>query len=79
MDLWDRWFFIQGETATGTPDIPNHPAVSPRGKTKEEAIANIKGCYTEGETGEEVLENIKVTVRLHVEDRLEADEEIRQV
>jgi predicted RNase H-like HicB family nuclease len=38
----------------------------------------LQGCYTQGETYEEALENIKDAIRLHVEDRLEAGEEIPQ-
>ena len=38
----------------------------------------LQGCYTQGETYEKVLENIKDAIRLHVEDRLEAGEEIPQ-
>lgn len=38
----------------------------------------LQGCYTQGDTYEEVLENIKDAIRLHVEDRLEAGEEIPQ-
>ena len=38
----------------------------------------LQGCYTQGETYEEVLENIKDAIRLHVEDRLEVGEEIPQ-
>ena len=38
----------------------------------------LQGCYTQGKTYEEVLENIKDAIRLHVEDRLEAGEEIPQ-
>ncbi len=38
----------------------------------------FQGCYTQGETYEKVLENIKDAIRLHVEDRLEAGEEISQ-
>lgn len=36
----------------------------------------LQGCYTQGDTYEEVLENIKDAIRLHVEDRLESGEEI---
>ena len=39
---------------------------------------DLQGCYTQGGTYEEVLENIKDAIRLHVEDRLEAGEEIPQ-
>ena len=38
----------------------------------------LQGCYTQGETYEAALENIRDAIRLHVEDRLEAGEEIRQ-
>lgn len=36
----------------------------------------LQGCYTQGDTYEEVLGNIKDAIRLHVEDRLEDGEEI---
>ena len=38
----------------------------------------LQGCYSQGETYEKVLENIKDAIRLHVEDRLEMGEEIPQ-
>ncbi len=38
----------------------------------------FQGCYTQGETYEEVLENIKDAIRLHIEDRMAAGEEIPQ-
>lgn len=38
----------------------------------------LPGCYTQGETYEEVLGNIEDAIRLHVEDRLAAGEEIPQ-
>jgi len=38
----------------------------------------LEGCYTQGNTYEETLENIKDAIRLHVEDRLESGEEILQ-
>ena len=38
----------------------------------------LQGCYTQGATYEEVLKHIKDAIRLHVEDRLEAGEEIPQ-
>lgn len=34
----------------------------------------LQGCYTQGETFEEVMENIKDAIRLHVEDRLANNE-----
>ena len=38
----------------------------------------LEGCYTQGNTYEETLENIKDAIRLHIEDRLESGEEILQ-
>jgi len=38
----------------------------------------LQGCYTQGDTYEEVLENIKDAIQLHVEDRIEDGEEIPQ-
>ncbi|MBF0566750.1 MAG: type II toxin-antitoxin system HicB family antitoxin [Nitrospirae bacterium] len=38
----------------------------------------LQGCYTQGDTYEEVLENIKDAIRLHIEDRMENGEEIPQ-
>jgi len=38
----------------------------------------LQGCYTQGDTYEEVLDNIKDAIRLHIEDRIEAGEEIPQ-
>lgn len=38
----------------------------------------LQGCYTQGDTYEEVMANIKDAISLHVEDRLEAGEEVPQ-
>lgn len=38
----------------------------------------LQGCYTQGDTYEEVMENIKNAITLHIEDRLENGEEIPQ-
>lgn len=38
----------------------------------------LQGCYTQGETYEEVLDNIRDAIHLHVEDRITAGEEIPQ-
>lgn len=38
----------------------------------------LQGCYTQGDTYEEVIENIKDAIALHIEDRIEAGEEISQ-
>ena len=32
----------------------------------------LQGCYSQGDTYEETLENIRDAIRLHVEDRLES-------
>jgi predicted RNase H-like HicB family nuclease len=38
----------------------------------------LQGCYTQGETYEEALENMKDAVRLHIEERLAVGEDIPQ-
>ncbi len=38
----------------------------------------LQGCYTQGETYEEVLENIRDAIHLHVEDRIENGEKVPQ-
>ncbi len=38
----------------------------------------LQGCYTQGKTYEEALENIRDAIRLHVDDRLGSGEEIPQ-
>jgi predicted RNase H-like HicB family nuclease len=36
----------------------------------------LQGCYSQGDTYEEAVKNIKDAIRLHIEDRLASDEEI---
>ncbi|MFC1508816.1 type II toxin-antitoxin system HicB family antitoxin [Candidatus Omnitrophota bacterium] len=38
----------------------------------------LQGCYTQGGSYEEVLDNIKNTIHLHVEDRKNEGEDILQ-
>lgn len=38
----------------------------------------LQGCYTQGDSYEEAMENIRDAIRLHVEDRIEDGEEIQQ-
>jgi len=38
----------------------------------------LQGCYVQGDTYEEALENIRDVIHLHAEDRLESSEEIPQ-
>jgi len=38
----------------------------------------LQGCYTQGLTYEEVLENVRDAIRLHIEDRIASGEEIPQ-
>lgn len=37
---------------------------------------DLQGCYSQGETYEEVIENIKDAIKLHVEDRHAEHEEL---
>ena len=39
----------------------------------------LQGCYTQGDSYDEALKNIHDAIRLHVEDRQTAGEEIPQV
>ena len=39
----------------------------------------LQGCYTQGDTYEEVLENIKDAIRLHITDRLESGEQKKEM
>lgn len=39
---------------------------------------SLQGCFTQGETYEEALENMTDAIRLHLEDRLAEGEEIPQ-
>lgn len=36
----------------------------------------LQGCYSQGETYEEAVENIKDAIRLHIEDRIADGEEM---
>ncbi len=36
----------------------------------------LQGCYTEGKTPDEALENIQDVIRLHIEDRISNNETI---
>ncbi len=36
----------------------------------------LQGCYTQGDSYDKVLENIKDAIRLHLEDRTESGEDI---
>lgn len=38
----------------------------------------LQGCYSQGDTYEEILSNIKDAIRLHIEDRLENGEDFHQ-
>jgi predicted RNase H-like HicB family nuclease len=38
----------------------------------------LQGCYSQGETYEEAIANIKDAIRVHVEDRLADGEDISQ-
>ena len=41
-------------------------------------VPELQGCYTQGDSYEEALENIKDAILLHIQDRLESGEEIPQ-
>jgi predicted RNase H-like HicB family nuclease len=37
---------------------------------------SLQGCYTQGDTYEEVLSNIEDAIRLHIEDRIASGESL---
>ena len=37
---------------------------------------DLQGCYTQGDTYEEALDNLREAVAIHIEDRLEAGEAV---
>jgi predicted RNase H-like HicB family nuclease len=37
---------------------------------------SLQGCYSQGDTYEEAVENIKDAIRLHLQDRIASGEEI---
>ncbi|HDQ26652.1 MAG TPA: type II toxin-antitoxin system HicB family antitoxin [bacterium] len=37
---------------------------------------DFRGCYTQGETYEDVIANIRDALKLHIEDRLESGEKV---
>lgn len=39
-------------------------------------VPSLPGCYSQGETEEEALENIKEAITLHIEDMIAAGEEV---
>jgi len=39
-------------------------------------VPELQGCYSQGTTYEEALENISDTIRLHIEERLQTGERI---
>jgi len=39
----------------------------------------LQGCYTQGDTYEEAIENIEDAIRLHLEDIIASDEAIPEV
>ncbi len=39
----------------------------------------LQGCYSQGDTYEEALENIKDAIRLHIEDIIESGESVEQI
>mgnify|MGYP001580057030 CR=1 FL=1 len=39
----------------------------------------LQGCYTQGKTYEEALENIKDSIKLHLEDRITDKEDVSEV
>ena len=57
--------------------ILNFPIVIEQDKDGYFAISpDLQGCYSQGETYEEVIKNIKDAIKLHVKDRRAEREEL---
>lgn len=41
-------------------------------------VPELSGCFSQGETLQEALENIKEAIELHIEEMIEAGEEVPQ-
>ncbi|MDP3015413.1 MAG: type II toxin-antitoxin system HicB family antitoxin [bacterium] len=39
----------------------------------------LQGCYSQGDSYEEALENIKDAIKLHLEDRVQSGEELQEI
>ncbi|MBE0525236.1 MAG: type II toxin-antitoxin system HicB family antitoxin [Methanosarcinales archaeon] len=39
----------------------------------------LQGCYSQGDTYEEAIENIKDAIRLHIEDIIESGESVEKI
>jgi predicted RNase H-like HicB family nuclease len=39
----------------------------------------LQGCYSQGDTYEEAIENIKDAIRLHIEDIIESEEPLGKI
>lgn len=39
-------------------------------------VPSLPGCYSQGDTIDEALENIREAIELHIEDMIEAGEEV---
>jgi len=37
---------------------------------------SLQGCYTQGDTYEEVIRNVEDAIHLHIEDRLKSEERV---
>ena len=73
-------FLLNGKIKTSEVSIVNRfilPVVIEKDKDGYFAFCpDLQGCYTQGDSYEEVLSNIEDAIRLHIEDRLENGEPI---
>jgi predicted RNase H-like HicB family nuclease len=73
-------FLLNGKIKTSEVSIVNRfilPVVIEKDKDGYFAFCpDLQGCYTQGDSYEEVLNNIGDAIRLHIEDRLENGEPI---
>jgi len=65
------------ETGSTRPGVYRFSVVIEKDKDGYFAFTpELQGCYSQGDTCKEVIENIRDTIFLHVEDRLDSGEEV---
>lgn len=71
--------YLSGELVTSKSSVYRFSVVVEKDKDGYYAFSpELEGCYSQGDSYEEVIENIKDAIHLHLEDRLEAGEDIPQ-
>lgn len=71
--------YLSGELVTSKSRVYRFSVVVEKDKDGYYAFSpELEGCYSQGDSYEKVIENIRDAIHLHVEDRLESGEDIPQ-